>query len=313
MTLAIMGASFGAIIGVPLLLYMIDRLGLRTGLFTAGASSALVLLPLIAIVLRYRSPADLGFERDGDLPGADQKISGATPFQATQGNQRILFWTATTGFALGLLAQNGFIAHHVALSEPLLGKFGAGWLVSATGIVTLVGRLYLAKIVDEAPVRRLACQAMVAQLIALLLIGFYPSTTTLIAASLVYGVAIGHVTTLSPILFRREFVQRRSAKPTGRPRQSSSSPRPAVRLSWGTYTVPSGATRPYCSSRPPLRRLVAVRYIWAAPRDVCRPLIRLAAFENLGVPWQVKLFSADGSPLAQLGLDRRRTRSGFRS
>ena len=205
MTLAIMGASFGAIIGVPLLLYMIDRLGLRTGLFTAGASSALVLLPLIAIVLRYRSPADLGFERDGDLPGADQKISGATPFQATQGNQRILFWTATTGFALGLLAQNGFIAHHVALSEPLLGKFGAGWLVSATGIVTLVGRLYLAKIVDGKPVRRLACQAMVTQLIALLLIGFYPSTTTLIVASLTYGVAIGHVTTLSPIVFRREF------------------------------------------------------------------------------------------------------------
>jgi MFS family permease len=205
MTLAIMGASFGAIIGVPLLLYMIDRFGLREGLFTAGASSALVLLPLIAIVLRYRSPADLGSERDGDLPEADRMRSGSAPFQAIQGRRRIMFWTATTGFALGLLAQNGFIAHHVALSEPFLGKFGAGWLVSATGIVTLVGRLYLAKIVDGVPVRRLACQAMVAQLIALLLIGFYPSTTTLIAASLIYGVAIGHVTTLSPIVFRREF------------------------------------------------------------------------------------------------------------
>jgi len=46
---------------------------------------------------------------------------------------------------------------------------------------------------------------MVAQLIALLLIGSYPSATTLIVASLIYGVAIGHVTTLSPIVFRREF------------------------------------------------------------------------------------------------------------
>jgi predicted MFS family arabinose efflux permease len=94
---------------------------------------------------------------------------------------------------------------NVALSEPFLGKFGTGLLVSATGIVTLVGRLYLAKIVDGEPVRRLACQAMVAQLIALLLISVYPSTNTLIVASLTYGFAIGHVTTLSPIVFRREF------------------------------------------------------------------------------------------------------------
>jgi MFS family permease len=102
MTLAIMGASFGAIIGVPLLLYMIDRLGLRAGLFTAGASSALALLPLIALVLRYRSPADLALELDGDLPGTNRTISGASPFPATKGSQRIMFWTATTGFALGL-------------------------------------------------------------------------------------------------------------------------------------------------------------------------------------------------------------------
>jgi hypothetical protein len=35
---------------------------------------------------------------------------------------------------------------------------------------------------------------MVAQLFAVLQIGFYPSTTTLIVASLSYGVAIGYVT-----------------------------------------------------------------------------------------------------------------------
>ena len=146
---------------------MIDRLGLRAGLFTAGASSALVLVPLIAIVLRYHGPADLGLERDGDLPGTNRTTPDAAPLHAAQGSQHIVFWTATAGFALGLLAQNGFIAHHVALSEPFLGKFGAGLLVSATGIVTLASRLYLAKIVDGEPVRRLACQAMVAQLIAL--------------------------------------------------------------------------------------------------------------------------------------------------
>jgi MFS family permease len=203
-TLAIMGASFGAILGVPVLLYIIDRLGLREGLLAAGVVAALVLLPLIAGVFRYRGPEDLGLTRDGGVIGA----GGAPEYAkhiATPGNRRRLLWSATLAFALTLLAQIGFIAHHVALAEQFLGKFGAGLLVSATGAVTLFGRLYLAKIVDTAPVRRLACEAMVAQLAALLAIGIFPSITTLIGGSLIYGFAIGHVTTLSPIVVRREF------------------------------------------------------------------------------------------------------------
>lgn len=204
-TLAIMGASFGAILGVPLLLYVIDRLGLAGGLLAAGISAAIVLLPLIANVLRYRGPKDLGQARDGGLVGASDAIAGLNGHIVTPENRRRLLWSTTLAFALVLLAQIGFIAHHVALAQQFLGKFGAGLLVSATGAVTLFGRLYLAKIVDRAPVRRLACEAMVAQLGALLAIGLFPSTATLILGSLVYGFAIGHVTTLSPIVVRREF------------------------------------------------------------------------------------------------------------
>ncbi|MCC8977343.1 MFS transporter [Bradyrhizobium acaciae] len=203
-TLAIMGASFGAILGVPALLYTVDRLGLREGLLAASAVAVLVLLPLIGVVLRYRGPEDLGIARDGGLLGA----GGAPEFTkhiATPENRRRLLWSATVAFALTLLAQIGFIAHHVALAAQFLGNFGAGVLVSATGAVTLFGRLYLAKIVDSAPVRRLACQAMVAQLAALLAIGLFPSIPTVIVGSLIYGFAIGHVTTLSPIVIRREF------------------------------------------------------------------------------------------------------------
>jgi MFS family permease len=203
-TLAIMGASFGAILGVPILLYIVDRLGLRGGLLAASVVAGLVLFPLIGAVLRYRGPEDLGMTRDGGLVGAGGALDFAKHI-ATPKNRRRLLWSATAAFALTLLAQIGFIAHHVALAEQFLGKFGAGVLVSATGAVTLFGRLYLAKIVDGAPVRRLACQAMVAQLAALLAIGLFPSIPTLIVGSLIYGFAIGHVTTLSPIVVRREF------------------------------------------------------------------------------------------------------------
>lgn len=213
-TLAIMGASFGAILGVPALLYIVDRLGLRVGLCTAGVFTAVVLLPLIAGVLHYRGPAELGLARDGGVPGGDSATELAKHI-ATPENRRRLLWSTTLAFALTLLAQIGFIAHHVELAEQFLGKFGAGLLVSATGAVTLFGRLYLAKIVDGAPVRRLACEAMIAQLGALLSIGLFPSATTLIVGSLIYGFAIGHVTTLSPIVVRREFGAEAFAKVYG--------------------------------------------------------------------------------------------------
>jgi MFS family permease len=204
-TLAIMGASLGAIAGVPLLLFAVRRLGLNQGLFAVGVVTAVVLFPLIMLVFRYRAPADLGLRRDGDLlrgAGLDD-IPG--PHIATPLNRRRLFLSTTVAFSLALTIQLGFITHHVTLAEPFLGTAGAGMLVSATGLVSIIGRLYLVRIVDRAPVRRLACQAMLAQTIAMLAIGLFPSGPVLIAASLLYGYAIGLVTTLSPIVIRREF------------------------------------------------------------------------------------------------------------
>jgi len=124
---------------------------------------------------------------------------------ATHRNPRLLLWSAAAGFALGLTVQIGFITHHVALAEPLLGTAGAGLLVSATGATAFAGRLVLARIVDRVDVRRLACLIMVVQTAALLAIALWPTAPVLIGASLLYGYGIGHVTTLGPVVVRREF------------------------------------------------------------------------------------------------------------
>lgn len=202
-TLAIMGASFGGIFGVPLLLTAVGLLGLGNGLALAAIVAAAVLLPLIAIVLRYRGPADLGLQRDGDIVEAGAVVTAN--YIANASNRRRLLWTSTIAFSLALTMQIGIISHHVAIAQPLLGTFGAGLLVSATGLVALIGRLYLARIVDSSSVRRLAGQAMISQFVALLAIGLFPSAPVLIGASLIYGFAIGYVTTMSPIVVRREF------------------------------------------------------------------------------------------------------------
>jgi MFS family permease len=204
MALAIMGASIGAIVGVPVLQFAIRQFGLGAGLAIVALAAAALLLPLIARVLRFRGPKELGLQRDGgETPNEATPIS-MQPI-ATAANRSLLLWTAAAGFALGLAMQIGFITHQVTLAEPLLGTMGAGLLVSATGGTGFAGRLILARIVDRTDVRRLACQVMVAQAAALLALSLWPNVPVLIAASLVYGYGIGHITTLGPIVVRREF------------------------------------------------------------------------------------------------------------
>jgi predicted MFS family arabinose efflux permease len=205
MTLAIMGASVGAILGVPVLLFAIGHLGLAHGLAVVGAGAAAILLPLIGRVLRFRRPEEMGLQRDGRTIRAEAAVAVAAPPIATSDNRPVLLWSAAVAFALGLAMQIGFITHHVTLAEPLLGTAGAGLLVSATGGSAFIGRLILARIVDGVAVRQLACMVMIAQAAALLSLSLWPTAPVLVAASLVYGYGIGHITTLGPIVVRREF------------------------------------------------------------------------------------------------------------
>lgn len=205
MALAIMGASVGAIVGVPALQFAIRRFGLDLGLAVVGIAAAAVLLPLIGRVLRFRRPEEIGLHRDGHASLDEPTPAPASPPIATAANRPTLLWSATAAFALGLAMQIGFITHHVTLAEPLLGIEGAGFLVSATGGSAFIGRLILARIVDGVAVRKLACLVMIAQAGALLALALWPATPVLIVASLVYGYGIGHITTLGPIVVRREF------------------------------------------------------------------------------------------------------------
>ena len=206
--MALTGASIGAMVVVPLLLLAIAQWGFARTALGGAALTLAVLLPLSLVVLRHRGPRELGLAPDGDAlaPAAAKAAVPSVPaWTRAEAMASPALWTAAIGFALGLVVQVGFLTHHVKLAEPVLGAVGAGWLVSATGLAGFIGRLLLARLADRVALRRYTAGVLAAQASALALIALVPGAAVLIGASLAYGFCLGQITTLSPIIVRREF------------------------------------------------------------------------------------------------------------
>ncbi|MDA0665030.1 MAG: MFS transporter, partial [Proteobacteria bacterium] len=212
-SLALTGASLGAMLVVPLLVLAIAHFGFAAATLRAAILMVAVLLPLALVVLRFRNPAQLGLARDGGplapapAPGGDNPDSARETAKTARRAvlRSIALWSVALGFALGLMVQVGFLTHHYALAEPLLGTAGAGWLVGATGLARLLGRLLLARIIDGIDPRRYSMGIMALQAVALGTVAMAPVVPVLVPVSLVCGFCLGQITTLSPIVVRREF------------------------------------------------------------------------------------------------------------
>ena len=206
--MALTGASVGAMVVVPLVALSIARRGFTATTTGAAAIAAITLVPLALVVLRYRGPADLGLGRDGTTlaeagPGP---LAAAPPaWTRAQALRSLALWSVAVAFALGLTAQVGFFTHQVKLAEPVLGATGAGWLVGVTGLAGLLGRLLLAWVADRIALRGYAAAIFATQALALVLIAITPGAPVLVGMTFVYGFCLGQITTLSPIIVRREF------------------------------------------------------------------------------------------------------------
>jgi MFS family permease len=201
---AFLGASVGAIVAAPSLVFAIEKLGFSNAMLAAAAIALTIVLPLAIFVLRHR-PQDMGL-----LPDGATELAPIPPMAArlwTRGEllRHRALQSAAVAFGLGLLVQIGFLTHHVSLTAPTLGAAGAAAVVSATGLSAFVGRVALARFSDRMNVRVFSALVMLLATATLLVLGLVQHPWMLIAASMVYGFTVGNITTLGPIVIRREF------------------------------------------------------------------------------------------------------------
>ena len=203
-SIASLGASVGGIIGVPMLLFGISRIGFASTTVQAGLFAITVLLPLAGLVLRHR-PQDMGLFPDG-LPSAGAATTIDTPnWTRLTALRTPALRTVMATFGIGMMVQIGFLTHQVTLLALSVGPLAVSMTVSATAVAALVGRLALARFADEFDARVTTAIVLLIAAGSLGAMGLFPVLSMLIGSSIVFGLTVGNVTTLPPIIVRREF------------------------------------------------------------------------------------------------------------
>jgi MFS family permease len=204
-SIASLGASVGGMAGVPILLFGIAQAGFAATTTIAAVVALAVLLPLSCFVMKHR-PQDIGLLPDG----ADERetTAAAAPVRRwTRGDalRTAALRSVMVAFGIGMLVQVGFVTHQVTMLAPVLGAAGTSATVSATAVAALVSRLLLSRFADQIDPRVTAAAVLLCAATALAAIGLWPVPAVLVTACLLIGATIGNVTTLSPIIVRREF------------------------------------------------------------------------------------------------------------
>ena len=197
------GASVGGALFVPLWVFLIDHLGFRiAALFVAAVAVGAIAL----LSARYFSPtpADLGLAPDGDQEtAAVAKPASRLSRSAIVRSPRFL--TLSGAFALGLFAQIGLLSHLVVRLTADVGLANAGVLVSLATICAVAGRTLTGWCIGEHDRRFAAALNFVVQIIGVVLLAFGHSEILLTLGCILFGLGIGNLTSLPPLIAQKEF------------------------------------------------------------------------------------------------------------
>jgi predicted MFS family arabinose efflux permease len=201
-SLALNGASFGGIVGVPLLVTGIGYFGFGGAMIAAAASMVLLMVPIILIFVGPPPP----------LPNSPAGSNAGEPLPAARIRAAALrhvgFLTVTIAFALVLFAQVGFIVHLISFLDPVIGRARAATAVALLTVMAVVGRVLFSTVIDRLNQRLASAISFASQAIALAIIINSRNEMVLIACCALFGFSVGNLITLPSLIVQGEFEPR---------------------------------------------------------------------------------------------------------
>jgi predicted MFS family arabinose efflux permease len=201
-SLALNGASFGGIVGVPLIVAAIGRFGFSDAMIAAAIVMVLLLVPIILFFVG-RPPERIG----AVVATAAADAPSATRIRA-QAFRDIAFLWVSIAFALVLFAQVGFIVHLISFLDPVIGRERAAIAVAMMTAMAVVGRVLFSTVIDRLNQRLASAISFVSQAAALAVIINLHNDIALMAACALFGFSVGNLITLPALIVQREFDSR---------------------------------------------------------------------------------------------------------
>jgi predicted MFS family arabinose efflux permease len=198
-SLALNGASFGGIVGVPLIVIAIGSFGFSGAMIAASVTMVALLVPIILIFVGR--PPDrtsiTAVSAAADAPSATQIRAKAF--------RDVAFLSVSIAFALVLFAQVGFIVHLISFLDPVIGREHAAVAVALMTAMAVVGRVLFSTVIDRLNQRLASTISFVSQAVALTVIINLQNDIALMAACALFGFSVGNLITLPALIVQREF------------------------------------------------------------------------------------------------------------
>ncbi|WMT78894.1 MFS transporter [Bradyrhizobium sp. Ash2021] len=197
-SLALNGASFGGIAGVPLLAAAIGYFGFSGAMIAAAVAMIVLMVPVILIFVG-QPPLHLSTSAlaASDAPSATQIRARAF--------RDISFLSVSGAFALVLFAQVGFIVHLISFLDSVIGRERAAVAVALMTAMAVVGRVLFSFVIDRLNQRLASSLSFVSQAVALAVIINVHNDMASIAACALFGFSVGNLITLPSLIVQREF------------------------------------------------------------------------------------------------------------
>ena len=197
-SLALNGASFGGIAGVPLLVAATGYFGFPGAMIAAAIATLVVMVPVILIFVGrppMASSAAVAAAADALSPAQIRALA----------LRDVAFLSVSIAFALVLFAQIGFIVHLIAFLDPVIGRSSAATAVALLTAMAVVGRVLFSTVIDRLNQRLASAISFVSQAVALVILINSGNAVLLIAACALFGFSVGNLITLPSLIVQREF------------------------------------------------------------------------------------------------------------
>lgn len=198
------GLSVGGLLVTPLAKYLLDEHGLRN---VTPLLAVIWLVGIVPVTLLFMlpDPARTGWMPDGEPIDLDVAAAAPAGMEWAQARRHRFFLAITAGYVLLMASQVGGIQQLVKLVEERTDKGAATFATAVLAVASVVGRLVGGQVVRKVSMTMVTLVLGIGQGVTLGLLAVLHDRTLLFVAIALFGITVGNVLMLQPLLLAERF------------------------------------------------------------------------------------------------------------